>query len=52
MEQAHGKTYVTHHIEMVGLLAFLFAFLIGREMKKNLPKEMASMVADAEQYEK
>lgn len=43
-----GKTQVTHQIEMKGPLAFLFAFLIGRNMKKNLPQEMQALVKKAE----
>lgn len=48
MEEVEGKTRVTHRIEMKGLLAPLFAFLIGRDMKKNLPQEMMSMIKKAE----
>src|SRR5262245_2413581 len=39
LKQSGGKTSVTHHIEMQGPLAFFFAFVIGRDMKKNLPRE-------------
>ncbi|MBS3904956.1 MAG: SRPBCC family protein [Simkania sp.] len=48
LTESKGKTYVTHRIEMKGLLAYLFAFLIGRDMKKNLPQEMLAMVKQAE----
>ena len=48
MIEAAGKTFVTHQIEMKGPLAFFFAFLIGRNMKKNLPDEMKSMIRKAE----
>jgi hypothetical protein len=48
MREVDGKTEVTHQIEMKGLLAFFFAQLIGRTMKKNLPKEMETMVKKAE----
>jgi hypothetical protein len=48
LTESGGKTYVTHHIEMRGLLAFVFAFLIGRNMKKNLPQEMMAMIRKAE----
>lgn len=48
MSTSHGKTHVTHRIEMRGMLSWLFAFLIGRTMKRNLPQEMASMIAQAE----
>ena len=33
--EANGKRLVTHQIEMKGMLAFLFAYLIGRNMKKK-----------------
>lgn len=52
LTESVGKTYVTHQIEMNGLFAFLFAFLIGRTMKKNLPQEMLSMVKKAESLNK
>lgn len=48
LKKAGAKTFVTHRIEMKGLLAFFFAFVIGRNMKKNLPEEMASMIKKAE----
>lgn len=50
MTESEGKRYVTHHIEMKGLLSFVFAFLIGRNMKKNLPQEMRAMIRKAESY--
>ncbi len=49
MRRAEDKIYVTHQIEMKGMLAFLFAYLIGRNMKKNLPHEMMAMIKKAEQ---
>ncbi len=39
---------MTHQIEMTGPLAFFFAFVIGRSMKKNLPQQMAAMIKKAE----
>ncbi len=48
LTQLNGITHVTHQVEMKGPLAFFFAFVIGRKMKKNLPKEMAAMVKKAE----
>ena len=45
---AGRNTQVTTTIEMDGALAFVFAYLIGRHMKKNLPREMASMIKMAE----
>jgi hypothetical protein len=47
---AKRKTQVTHRIEMKGPLAFFFAYVIGREMKKNLPQEMMAMVKKAEEF--
>lgn len=48
LTESNGKTYVTHQIEMTGPLAFFFAIVIGRNMKKNLPQEMMAMVKKAE----
>jgi len=48
LTESNGKREVTHQIEMKGPLAFIFAYLIGRQMKKNLPQEMAAMVKKAE----
>ena len=48
MNRLNGKTQVTHQIEMNGPLAFVFAFLIGRTMKKNLPEKMRAMIEKAE----
>ena len=48
LTEDRGKTLVTHKVEMTGLLSFLFSFLIGRKMQKNLPQEMIAMVKKAE----
>jgi hypothetical protein len=48
LQQAGQKTTVTHRIEMVGPLAFFFAFVIGRKMKKGLPLAMQSLIKKAE----
>lgn len=48
LNESNGSIYVTHQIEMVGPLAFFFAFVIGRNMKKNLPQEMEAMIKKAE----
>lgn len=48
LSQSHGKTQVTHQIEMTGPLAFFFAFVIGRNMKKDLPEAMRAMIKKAE----
>ena len=48
LNESEGKTVVTTRIEMKGPLAFFFAYVIGREMKKNLPQEMQAMVKKAE----
>ena len=52
LEEKDGKMHVTHQIEMRGPLAFFYAFVIGRTMKKNLPDEMLSMVKKAEHLDK
>lgn len=52
LTESAGKTQVTTQIEMSGPLAFLFAYLIGRTMKKNLPQEMEAMVKKAESLNK
>ncbi len=46
--KTEDKVKVTHKIEMKGPLAFFFAYVIGRTMKKNLPAEMASLIKKAE----
>ena len=48
MRRSGNKTYVTHRIEMRGIFSWIFSFLIGREMKKNLPVEMQALVKKAE----
>jgi hypothetical protein len=52
LTESAGKTWVTHQIEMTGPLAFVFAYLIGRQMKKNLPQEMRAMINKAESISK
>jgi hypothetical protein len=44
----NGLTHVTNVIEMKGLLAFFFALVIGRNMKKTLPHTMENLVKQAE----
>lgn len=48
LEKSADFTTVTHKIEMKGPLAFFFAFVIGRKMKKNLPQDMKNLVKEAE----
>lgn len=48
LTESNGKTLVTHQIEMSGPLAFFYAIVIGRNMKKNLPQEMETMIKKAE----
>lgn len=50
LTEVKGMRKATHEIEMKGPLAFLFAYLIGKTMKKNLPKEIEAMVKKAESY--
>ncbi len=49
---SRGQTVISHQIEIKGPLAMLFAYLIGRQMKKNLPDEMAAMITKVEKDEK
>lgn len=46
--QKQDSILVCHKIEMTGLLAFFFAFVIGRSMKKDLPSVMKAMIQKAE----
>lgn len=48
LTQSGNKTLVTHQIEFKGPLAFFFAFVIGRNMKKNISTEMLALVKKAE----
>lgn len=48
LTESNGKIHVTHQIEMTGPLAFFFAFVIGRNMKKNLPQTMTAMINKTE----
>ncbi|MBY0281418.1 MAG: SRPBCC family protein [Alphaproteobacteria bacterium] len=48
LQQVGQMTKVTHRIEMVGPLAFFFAFVIGKKMKKGLPLAMQSLIKKAE----
>jgi len=48
LTESNGKIHVTHQIDMTGPLAFFFAFVIGKKMKKNLPQETAAMIKKAE----
>lgn len=52
LSESNGKTRVTHQIEIKGLFAFAFAYLLGRTMRKNLPQEMMAMVKKAESLDK
>ncbi len=48
LSRSGKKTLVSHQIEMKGPLALLFSYLIGRDLKKNLPREMSAMIRKAE----
>jgi hypothetical protein len=47
-DNADGTITITHHIKMKGLTAPLFAFIIGRKIKANLPDAMNKLVKLAE----
>ncbi len=46
------KLTVTHRIEMKGPLSLFYSFVIGRDMRKNLPHEMMELVKRAEAFER
>ena len=48
LKQEGATTIVTHRIDMKGPLVFVFAILIGRGMRKNLPGEMKALINKAE----
>ena len=45
--QVAGRTQVTFQTEILGPLAFFFACLIGRSIKKKIPIEMEEMLKKA-----
>ena len=44
LTESSGKSTVTFQIETHGPLAFVWAFLIGRDIRKKVPIEMAAMI--------
>lgn len=49
--QISGKTHVTFQTDIKGPLALLFAWLLGRSIKKKIPIEMAEMLKKAKTLE-
>ena len=47
-DNADGTITITNNIEMKGLTAPLFAFIIGRKIKANLPDAMNKLIKLAE----
>ena len=47
MRSLNGNTQVTFRVEIRGPFAFLYACIIGRFIKKKIPKEMEEMVKRA-----
>ncbi|MCP5504960.1 MAG: polyketide cyclase/dehydrase and lipid transport [Chlamydiales bacterium] len=43
-----GTTTIIHQVEMEGLTSHIFAFIIGRKIKENLPYAMSKLVKLAE----
>lgn len=43
-DNANGTITITHRIEMKGILAPLFALIIGRKIKANLPNAMNKLI--------
>lgn len=52
LTESKGKTTVTFETEIRGPLAFIWALLIGRSIKKKTPIEMPEMVKIAEKLSK
>ncbi len=44
MSQVEGITRVTFQVEIRGPMSFLYAFLLGRSIKKKIPREMGEML--------
>jgi hypothetical protein len=44
LERDGDSTVVTHHVEMKGLLTFIFSKVIGSGIKKDMPLAMAKLV--------
>ena len=50
IEKHKGKQIkITHCVEITGILACIFSFLIGRTIKKGLPTALANLITLAEQ---
>jgi hypothetical protein len=52
LTESSGKTVLTEQIEIKGPLAFLFAYHVGKGLKKSLPKEMEALIKKAESLRK
>ena len=48
LDREEEYTVVTHRVEMTGLLAFIFARIIGSGIKRDMPLAMAKLVEMAE----
>lgn len=48
LEQKENKVYITHQVEMKGILAPFFRLVIGRNIKKDLIPSMKQLVNLAE----
>jgi hypothetical protein len=44
----NGELFITHGIEIKGLLTFLFSKVIGRKLIRELPKAMENLSKMAE----
>jgi hypothetical protein len=43
MEEKNGELYITHGVEIKGLLTFLFSKVIGEKLVNELPKSMENL---------
>lgn len=48
LEELNGELFITHRVEIKGLLTFLFSKIIGKNLEKNLTKSMNNLSDMAE----
>ncbi|PSM51941.1 hypothetical protein CBLAS_0526 [Campylobacter blaseri] len=47
INEKNGKLFITHEIQIKGLLTFLFSKIIGEKLLKELPKTMQTLSKEA-----
>ena len=48
MNEKNGELFITHGIEIKGILTFLFSKVIGKKLIRELPKAMKNLSEMAE----